>query len=125
MEKLTQARRAVKSLDEILREPFSTIVRDAAIQRFEFSSEIAWKAARQWLAVEESIEVNHPRGCYRELFRIGRIDETLSLKLLELIEDRNRTSHAYLEALAQAVFERIPNHLQTLQSLLRTLEHKS
>ena len=122
MEKLIQAQRALAALEAILEEPFSVIVRDATIQRFEFSSEAVWKAAREWLYTQESIEVNHPRGCFRELFRIGRIDEALSIELLDLIDDRNRTSHAYIEALAQAVYEKIPQHLHALKSVLRAIQ---
>ncbi|PXA03292.1 nucleotidyltransferase [Coraliomargarita sinensis] len=122
MEKLIQARQAVAALEDILEEPFSVIVRDATIQRVEFSSEAVWKAAREWLYTQESIEANHPRGSFRELFRIGQMDEALSMKLLDWIDDRNRTSHAYVEALAQAVFEKIPQHLQTLKSVLRVIQ---
>ncbi len=122
MEKLEQARNALATLDAILREPYSVIVRDATIQRFEFSSEAVWKAARDWLYHHESIEVAHPRGCYRELFRIGKIDEALSMQLLELVEDRNRTSHAYIESLAQSIYEKIPDHYRALQSVLKVLQ---
>lgn len=122
MEKLEQARNALARLEAILREPFSVIVRDATIQRFEFSSEAVWKAVREWLYIHESIEVGHPRGCYRELFRIGKIDEALSLQLLELIDDRNRTSHAYIEVLAQSIYEKIPQHHGALQQVLDILQ---
>lgn len=104
-----------------LRGAFSVIVRDATIQRFEYSGEAAWKAVRQWLHVKESIEENHPRGCYRALFRIGRIDESLSLQLMASVEDRNRTSHAYIEDVAVAVFERIPDHYKALAAVLTSL----
>ena len=44
MEKIALAQRALDSLESILTEPFSVIVRDATIQRFEYSSEAVWKA---------------------------------------------------------------------------------
>lgn len=122
MEKIALAQRALDSLESILTEPFSVIVRDATIQRFEYSSEAVWKALRVWLYQHESIEVNHPRGCYRAMFQIGRIDESLSQQLLILVEDRNRTSHAYIETLAQAVYEPIPQHLKALRAVLESIE---
>jgi nucleotidyltransferase substrate binding protein (TIGR01987 family) len=122
MEKLATARQALASLEAILLEPPSIIVRDATIQRFEYTSEAVWKAAREWLKTIELIEENHPRGVYRALFRIGRIDEALTADLLASIEDRNRTSHAYIEAVAVSVFERIPQHTAAFQHLLKTLE---
>ncbi len=37
--------KALKALDEALREPKNSIVRDASIQRFEFCVELAWKTS--------------------------------------------------------------------------------
>ena len=122
MEKLKIAHQALASLGEILEEPYSVIVRDATIQRFEYSSEAVWKAVRDWLQVNESLDVNHPRGCYRALYRIGKIDEALSVSLLAVVEDRNRTSRAYIENVAVAVFEKIPEHYIALKSVLILLK---
>ena len=99
-------------------------MRDATIQRFEYTSEATWKAVCEWLLKYESIEERHPRGCYRALFRIGRIDETLALNLLQLVEDRNRTSHAYIESVAVAFFERIPQHVKSLHMVLKAITDK-
>ena len=125
MEKLVIARQALESLESVLHEPPTVIVRDATIQRFEYTSEAAWKAVCEWLREHESIEERHPRGCYRALFRIGRINEDLALSLLQLVEDRNRTSHAYMEAVAIAVFERIPKHAKTLRAVLEVVDVRS
>lgn len=122
MEKLALAQRALQSLDEVLKEPYSVIVRDATIQRFEYTSEAVWKATREWLLKQESIEENHPRGCYRALFRIGQIEESLSLQLMATIDDRNRTSHAHIEDVAVAVFERIPAQFGALRAVIHTLQ---
>jgi len=121
MEKLTSAYAALSSLESIFDEPFSVIVRDATIQRFEYTSEAVWKAAREWLRRAESIEENHPRGCYRAMFRIGTIDEPLALALLQSIEDRNRTSHAYIESVAETVFANIPHHASAFRRLLERM----
>ncbi len=121
MEKLAVAEKALASLGDILEEPYSVIVRDATIQRFEYSGEAVWKAVREWLQTNESLEENHPRGCYRALYRIGRIDEALSIALLAVVEDRNRTSHAYIEDVAVDVFKKIPEHHHALKSVLNLL----
>ena len=41
------ARRALSTFEEILAEPFSVIVRDAAVQRFEYTFEAVWKFIKQ------------------------------------------------------------------------------
>ena len=38
-----------------------------------------------------------------------------------MLDDRNKTSHTYDEALARAVFRRLPNYLPLLDSLLGKL----
>ncbi|WP_232796655.1 nucleotidyltransferase substrate binding protein [Kyrpidia spormannii] len=58
--RLKTALRALNSLETVLSEPGdSPIVRDAAIQRFEYTFEAAWKAAQLFLAVVEGMP---PRG---------------------------------------------------------------
>ena len=55
MEKIASARRAVSAFQEILDEDLSPIVRDATIQRFEFTFEACWKALKWFLKQHEGI----------------------------------------------------------------------
>jgi len=48
-ERLDSCQRALSTLDEALNMPFSIIVRDGAIQRFEFSFEVLWKVSSQFV----------------------------------------------------------------------------
>ncbi|MCC7210609.1 MAG: hypothetical protein E3K40_08815 [Candidatus Brocadia sp.] len=43
------ALRALHTLGEILQQPFSVIVRDATIQRFEYTFEALWKFLKEYL----------------------------------------------------------------------------
>lgn len=47
--RLASFSKALERLQEVLREPESSILRDAAIQRFEFCFELAWKAVQHEL----------------------------------------------------------------------------
>ena len=63
---------ALDKLEEALRlKNPSSLERDGAIQRFEFTFESFWKAARVWLEVSEGFSCNSPRGCIRTLARSG------------------------------------------------------
>jgi hypothetical protein len=66
MEKLNilaqDTNRALKTLKEITEEPFSIIVRDAAIQRFEYSFEIFWNFVRNFSGHEEVAEEIYRRN---------------------------------------------------------------
>ena len=55
MERLTQrfqvARKALDTLNALMYEERTDLVRDAAIQRFEYTFEAVWKAAQRFLLV--------------------------------------------------------------------------
>ena len=55
MEKIAVAHKALESLESILNETVTIIVRDATIQRFEYTSEAVWKAVCYSLLKYESI----------------------------------------------------------------------
>lgn len=55
--------KALDSLAEALRMPFSLIVRDASIQRFEYTFESVWKLLKAYLGVLEGIACNSPKQC--------------------------------------------------------------
>jgi nucleotidyltransferase substrate binding protein (TIGR01987 family) len=124
MEKLTlrlaASERALATLEAVLNEPFSVIVRDAAIQRFEYTFESVWKLVKQYLYEIEGIVCNSPKGCWRELLAVGMANETEVVTLLAMTDDRNLTSHTYVEALAKAIYQKLPVYTQ----LLRTVQDR-
>jgi nucleotidyltransferase substrate binding protein (TIGR01987 family) len=123
MDKLTSAKRALDRLESILvHGAMDEITRDAAIQRFEFTSEICWKALSAYLLAHYDLEVRYPRGCYETAFDVGLIDEDLCLALNQSVKDRNLTSHTYHEGLAQQIFERLPDHARAFRNLLDRME---
>jgi nucleotidyltransferase substrate binding protein (TIGR01987 family) len=90
--------KALTRLHEILAENETMIVRDALIQRFEFTFEAAWRAAWRWLrargaAVDEEAFAVLPRAFANRLI----VDEA---GWNELRKMRNLTSHTYQEKLA-------------------------
>lgn len=65
-ERLEQAAIALAGLDEVLNETApSAIVRDAAIQRFEYSFEAVWKAAQRYLRIVEGSVESSPKAVVR------------------------------------------------------------
>ncbi|MBI4562335.1 MAG: nucleotidyltransferase substrate binding protein, partial [Candidatus Rokubacteria bacterium] len=64
---------ALSRLDEALARSEDAIVRDACIQRFEFTFEMAWKALQRY-ALAEGLECVSPRDCFRAAFRLGLIE---------------------------------------------------
>jgi len=100
--------------------------RAGAIQNFEFTYELSWKAIRTWLA--ENIGKTVVDGITRkELFRLAA--ESLLIEDTQQWFDyhrlRNQTSHTYQESTADEVFEHIDGFVHSAQALLSTLNSKN
>jgi len=119
--KQQDAARALEALRVILSEPYTVIVRDAAIQRFEFTFEAVWKYVREFLRTREGILCNSPKSCFRECFALGLIGEEQTFKLLEMTDDRNLTFHTYKEDVSQLIFEKLPLYFEALTALFSRL----
>ena len=113
--RLESARQALLTLDEILREPPGVIVRDAGIQRFEYSFEAVWRLARAYLQEHEGSLGNSPKSCFREAMRVGLLDAEEAELCLRMTDDRNRTTHTYQMATAESVFGRAAGYLAVMQ----------
>ena len=90
--RIEYAEKALKTFKVITEEPYSVIVRDAAIKRFEYTSEIFWKVIKDYLEVHEGIICNSPKSCFKEVFKVGLLSEEETIKILEMVDDRNLTS---------------------------------
>lgn len=64
---LERVSQALSTLDEVLDMPYTVIIRDASIQRFEYTFEIAWKLFKK-VAKVDGIEVNSPRQALRAAY---------------------------------------------------------
>ena len=119
---LASCQRAITTLDEVLAMPFSVIVRDASIQRFEYSFESLWKLAKAYLAEHEGILCNSPKQCFREALKVGLLSVDQAETCLVMTDDRNLTSHTYIEAVAEAIYKKLPSYLKVMNSLLASIQ---
>lgn len=95
-------------------------VRDGAIQRFEFTTELAWKTIREYLLSEQVSDINTPKAVMREAFAANLIDNEQGW--IQILNDRNATSHIYDEKEANQIFDRIKNeHIKLFRALAQKL----
>lgn len=115
--RLNLAEQACETLREALavRSP-STLERDGAIQRFEYSFEAFWKAAQAFVELHEGLTARSPRSALRGLGRAGILSSGEITAALAALEDRNLTVHTYIEELSVQVFGRLAQH----ESLMST-----
>lgn len=123
-EKTAQLQRAVSRLKEAIAEyeqTHSQAVRDGAIQRFEFSAELAWKATQDYLEEQGYLDVHSPKAVMRKAYLEGLITDEQGW--LSLLDARNKTSHLYDDILADQVYQQIQGtHLPLLDALMKRLE---
>jgi nucleotidyltransferase substrate binding protein (TIGR01987 family) len=97
--------------------------RESMIQRFEFSTELFWKYLKIYVErIAEPIEYNAPAPVIREAFTAGILNEDEAENALEMIKDRNRTSHIYKEEIAEELTAKIPHHAQLMISVANRLK---
>ena len=107
-EKYTKLVQAVQRLQEAL-DDYQTnqldSIRDGVIQRFEFCTELTWKTMREYLLDQGYTEINSPKSAMRKAFADGIIGD--GQLWIDLLNDRNATSHIYDEETAEQIFHRI------------------
>lgn len=120
---LTPFTNALATLREVLALPETDIIRDSAIQRFEYSYELAVKSLQRVLAASVPNPAELDQVTFRDLFRIaaerGLLDDPQAW--FRFREMRNITSHAYDGNKAQAIYRQLPDFLTAAEDLLRRL----
>jgi nucleotidyltransferase substrate binding protein (TIGR01987 family) len=121
-ERIELASKALATLLELSGETGGNkIVRDASIQRFEYSFEAAWKAAQLVLRTRFGLELGAPKPVIRACFENSILDETQTRLALAMTDHRNLTSHTYNEALADEIHAAIPAYRELLAAWLKAL----
>jgi nucleotidyltransferase substrate binding protein (TIGR01987 family) len=106
--------------DSINQAAVDELDRDGTIQRFEFTFELFWKSLKA-LIVHEGFDCAGPRSCIKEGARRGFLQD--GEMILDMLEDRNKTSHIYDEATAREIFDRIKqSYIKVIEENIRLFE---
>lgn len=118
IERQGEMRDAAARLSEAAVQPESSIVRDATIQRFEFTFETIWKALKLYLE-HQGHECSGPRPTLKKAFAAGLIATAEEADVwMKMLEERNLTSHAYDESLAARIYQNIREDYAPLLSTM-------
>lgn len=115
VEQTQQLSQAISRLEEALLVPKTNMVRDSAIQRFEFCLDLSWKTLKSFLEDNHGIIVKSPKDTFRNAYQQGIID--YDSKWIELVNLRNETVHTYNEAFAEIVYGKLTEALSLFQDL--------
>lgn len=123
-EKKSKFLKAIQALDEALAEYEKYRIlssRDGVIQRFEFCTELAWKATREYLIEQGYVELNSPKSVMKQAYADKLLDDEAAW--LALLNARNLTSHIYDDETADEVFNDIKTEYVLLfKNLLSRLD---
>lgn len=114
---IAQLSKAQERFDQFHSSELFDALRDSLIKRFEFSYELFWKCLKDHLAEEFGITSRSPREVFKEAFDKGIVSNDEFPLLLNMIDDRNRTSHTYDEKTAEEIADSMPQHLAIMQQI--------
>jgi len=93
--------------------------RDSLIKRFELTYDLLWKYLREYITTVEGITVDSPRKVFQQCLVLGFINSTETEELINLIEDRNLTTHVYDVDLANKVANDIQKHYNVITEVIK------
>ncbi len=120
--KINTLKKAFETLKKGVSEAETDLEKDGVIQRFEYTFELFWKTLKAILYYL-GLECYSPRSCIKEAFRQGLIEDDEIF--LDMLEDRNRSSHVYEERTSEEIFKRIKEvYVRILERAINGLEEK-
>ena len=123
--KYEAAFKALLTLEEALKAEYSIFIQDAAIQRFEYTTEALWKCLQSYLKENEGVVCTSPKACLREAKKMRILNDTEAELALEMIDDRNLTSHTYHEEVAKMLYKRLPQYSLLMKNILERIGQNS
>lgn len=124
---LTLLEKAINSLEEVLLLEKNAIIRDSAIQRFEYTFEFAVKFIRRYIQQNYANMSDYDANNFRDVIRTA-----LQLKITNKSFDdwiryrdaRNKTSHGYSEKNAEEVYKIAQEFLIEAKEIYKFLKEK-
>ncbi len=111
-------RKANKRLKEAARAQSTRMNKDATIQRFEFTFELAWKALQEYIR-DQGFDCNSPKSCIREGAKLEIIHNPEDW--FEFLKARNLIAHTYNTKLADKVYRKAVKFSKESDILLKKL----
>jgi nucleotidyltransferase substrate binding protein (TIGR01987 family) len=109
IERMNSFERAFSLLEDAVRlqadRPLSELEEQGLIQRFEFTHELAWNVLKDYFAYQGNTAITGSRDAIREAFNKGLIQD--GDEWMDTIKIRNLSTHAYDEAIATEVAQKI------------------
>jgi nucleotidyltransferase substrate binding protein (TIGR01987 family) len=111
LQRLKNYQKAFAALSRVMRlaseRDLNEAERQGLIKAFEFTFELAWNVMKDYLEYMGITGIVGSKGAVRQAFRNGLIAD--GQVWIDMIDDRNLSSHSYDEATADKLVQRIEN----------------
>jgi len=128
LESLNQALdRLDESLELLKNSKYSELhssLRDSTIKRFDLSYDLFWKYTRDVLEDIFGISAKSPRAVFDTLLMQGFIDREQQATLLDMLSDRNLSTHTYEEQLAEELIKRVEQYAVLMDKIKTMINQK-
>lgn len=122
LQSMANLEKALGRLEEALGEnEMNSLYIDGTIQRFEFTLELYWKTLKRLLE-EEGIETRTPRETLKHAYAVGWLKNEKAW--LQMLRDRNETSHVYDEEKARNIYDNIVGYFPEMKKTFEALKGK-
>ncbi len=95
----------INGLEQLRERELSQLEKQGLIQGFEFTHELAWKVMQDFLKDQGESSIYGSKDATRLAFNRGLISD--GDVWMQMIADRNLTSHTYHEEISDQILERI------------------
>lgn len=90
----------------------SELEQQGLIQSFEFTHELAWNCLKDYLQYQGEQNLHGSRDATRKAFAVGLIEQ--GDQWMDMIVSRNRSSHTYNRATAEAIVKAVQERYHPL-----------
>ena len=105
----------LENLDDITKE----VYRDSIIKKYETLEDLIWKLLSK-IFKDSGLDINNPRGCYKQAFKEGLIDDIDVWN--NILLSRNATAHIYCESDYEEIKVNIlKKYIYAMEKLLQKL----
>lgn len=101
-----------KAVELSQQRPLSELEQQGLIQAFEYTHELSWNVLRDYFRERGNQSIYGSKDAVREAFNVDLIQDGEAW--MDMIKDRNRTSHTYNQDTAQAIANNITTRFFSL-----------
>ena len=125
IQRLSNYSRALAQLEAAVdlakQRPLSALEQQGMIQSFEYTHELSWNVLRDYLKDQGTQQLYGSKDTVRKAFSVGLITDGEAW--MEMIRDRNQSSHTYNITIANAIVDRVINtYIHEFKELQNTFE---